>query len=408
MTQRTYYLTNTKGKNTFYSKYFMYLDGKNIKFLDSDTSSIIGNLSQRAELRCMFDFSNITLEFPNNKGDLDINKIVSIKTNSKALNGYLWKIQDSIYTTETIQHKFSKSGMNKIEFWGNYINGEKVYLCDYAFVKKKYISSTQKYSDSKVKLIETGFDMQYNFQLHITHSNCPVAPRINGGYYIAFTDNNKFLRVLSYDRNDILLKDFNTTNKAYPDDIIATDYGFAVYALDANNSNHSYISLYNKNFDLVNTVQIMNNNKYDNNQVDSNIEKQVIRYDAEGIPVRGMRFMYEPDHGKLIYSRGRIVLLFSHYNYFLDTKGHQGDSLVTFNDALQDVDYGCGFGTSHSLISSVTFDEYNFYTASLTDSNDTEGINIIYTSKRDFEVTYNYYDPINKNIIIEIGIELKL
>ena len=82
--------------------------------------------------------------------------------------------------------------------------------------------------------------------------------------------------------------------------------------------------------------------------------------------------------------------------------------MVTFNDALQDVYYGCGFGTSHSLISSVTFDEYNFYTASLTDSNDTEGINIIYTSKRDFEVTYNYYDPINKNIIIEIGIELKL
>ena len=263
MTERTYYLTNTIGNKSFYSKYFMYLDGTKIKFLDSDTSSIIGNLSQRAELRCMLDFSNITLEFPNNKGDLDINKIVSIKTNSKALNGYLWKIQNSIYTTETIQHTFSKSGMNKIEFWGSYINGEKVYLCDYAFVKKKYISSTQKYSDSNVKLIETEIDMKFNPQFHITYSNCPVAPRINGGYYIAFTDNNKFLHVLSYDRNDKLLKDFNTTNKAFIDDITATDYGFAIYVLDADNKYHSYISLYNKNFELINTVQIMNNNEKD-------------------------------------------------------------------------------------------------------------------------------------------------
>jgi hypothetical protein len=281
MTQRAYYVTNTIGVKTSFSKIFMYLDGTKIKFIDSDTSSIIGNLSQTAELRCMFDFSNISLEFPNNKGDLNMNKIVSIKTNSKALNGYLWKIQDNIYTTETIQHSFSKSGMHKIEFWGSYINGEKVYLCDYAFVKKKSISSSQEYSDSKVKLIETEFEMQYMPQLHITYSNCPVAPRINGGYYIAFTDNNKFLRILSYDRNDKLLKDFNTTEKAYPDDITATDYGFAIYVLDAINSNHSYISLYNKKFELINTVQIMNNNPNDDNTVDSNKEKQVIRYDSK-------------------------------------------------------------------------------------------------------------------------------
>ena len=120
-----------------------------------------------------------------------------------------------------------------------------------------------------------------------------------------------------------------------------------------------------------------------------------------------MRFMYSPDHGKLIYSRGRIFLIFSHYNFFLDSGGHQGDSVVTFNDGLQDMDFGCGFGTSHSLISSVAFDQYNFYTASLTDSNKTDGINIISTSKRDFQVTYNTYDPINKKIIIEFGKNLE-
>jgi len=143
MTQRAYYVTNTLGGKTLFSKIFMYLDGTKIKFIDSDTSSIIGNLSQTAELRCMLDFSNISLEFPNNKGDLNMNKIVSIKTNSKALNGYLWKIQDSIYTTETIQHSFSKSGIHKIEFWGSYINGETIYLCDYAFVKKNLFQAVR-------------------------------------------------------------------------------------------------------------------------------------------------------------------------------------------------------------------------------------------------------------------------
>ena len=50
----------------------------------------------------------------------------------------------------------------------------------------------------------------------------------------------------------------------------------------------------------------MNNNVKDNIRIDSNIKKQVIRYDSKGIPVHGMRYMYKPDHGKLIYSRGRI------------------------------------------------------------------------------------------------------
>ena len=400
MEKKSYYLTNTKGAKTF-SKIFMYIDGSTIKFIDTEPKDINGNLSQKAVVRCMLDLSNIKLEFPNNKEDLNINEKVSIKTNSKNLNGYLWRINNNIYTTETIQYSFPKSGMHKIEFWGSYINGEKVYLCDYAFVKKKAISSSQEYQDSKIKLIETDFEFQYSETLHFQHSNCPVAPRINGGYYIAFTDKNKFLHILSYDRNDQLLKDFNTTEKAYPYDITATDYGFAIYMEDANSSYHSYIKLYNKNFELVNTAQIMNNNAKDNKTIDSNIEKQVMRYDNNG-PVFGMRFMYNPDNGKITYSRGRIFLIFCHYNYFIDKGGHTGDSVVTFNDGLQDLDFGSNWGSSHSLIQSVTFDEYYFWTAALGDAYP-EGINIEYTSKRNFT---NSYDPINKKYNLRYNKEI--
>ena len=79
MAQRAYYVTNTIGVKTSFSKIFMYLDGKKIKFMDSDTSSIIGNLSQTAELRCMLDFSKTKIEFPNNKGDLNIIKQCQLK-----------------------------------------------------------------------------------------------------------------------------------------------------------------------------------------------------------------------------------------------------------------------------------------------------------------------------------------
>ena len=99
------------------------------------------------------------------------------------------------------------------------------------------------------------------------------------------------MHVLSYDKSDTLIKDFNTTENAYPHDITATDYGFAIYMIDSNNLNHSYLNLYNKEYELINTVQIMNNQKEDNHLVDSNLKKQIIKYNDNGEPVFGMRFM---------------------------------------------------------------------------------------------------------------------
>ena len=78
------------------------------------------------------------------------------------------------------------------------------------------------------------------------------------------------------------------------------------------------------NFELVNTVQIMNNKASEDKTVDSNLQKQIIKYDSTSTPVFGMRFMYRPDNGKLIYSRGRIFLIFADYNHFLDSWNSSG------------------------------------------------------------------------------------
>lgn len=234
--------------------------------------------------------------------------------------------------------------------------------------------------------------MKYVSSLHFSHSNAPVAPRINGGYYVAVTDQFKYLHILSFNKNDKLIKDFNTTDLAYPQDITETDYGFVYYAVEADSGYHSYLKLYNKNFVLINTVEIMNNKKTDDKTIDSTLKKQVIKYDSSGKPVFGMRFMYSPDNGKLIYSSGIVFLIFCHYNYFTDSGGHTGDTVVTFNDLLKDMNFGETWGASHSLIQSVTYNNDYFFTAALSDAYP-QGIKVQHTSKKEF---YSSYDPVNK------------
>ena len=109
-----------------------------------------------------------------------------------------------------------------------------------------------------------------------------------------------------------------------------------------------------------------------------------------------MRFTYQADNAKLIYSRGRIVLIFAHYNYFTDEKmGHNADTVATFNDNLEDLDFGVIWGASHALIQSATFDDNYFWTATLSDAYP-QGIRVQYISKRDFQ---NNYDAVAKKII---------
>ena len=388
------YLTNTKGtSDADFAKIIVYIEDNTIKFKDDKPFF--------STVRCMLKIPKIKLIAPFTERDLELNEKITIQLDSKYINGFLWKIDENIFETENVEYTFEKSREHKLEVWGKYINETDFYFCEIIYVNKKRIESSQTFSDSKIKIIDTDFTISYENSLHFIHSNCPIAPRDNGGYYVAFSDINKFLHILSYDNSDNLLKDFNTTENAYPHDITATDYGLAKYMINANNVNHSYINLYDKNFVLIKKRLIMNNDKNDNYLENSNLNKQIIRYDSSGNPVFGMRFMYRPDNGKLIYSRGRIFLIFAHYNYFLDNGGHTGDTIVTFDDNLEDMDFGITWGASHSLIQSATFDNNYFWTAALSDAYP-EGINVEYTSKREFTSSY---DSVNKKYNERYSIE---
>jgi len=382
-----YYLTNTIAPSGGFNKYFLYLENNSIKFADQHPFKLPSGVS--GGVRCMISLANFKYILPVTGKDIDLNQKSVIKNSfGKYFIGYIWKIGDTIFKTETIEYTFTQSGGHKVEFWGKYSDDLELYLCDYIHVNKKSVSSTQTFAESKIKAIETDFKMSYSNSLHFIHSNSPIAPKDNGGYYIAVTDTEKYLHVLSYDKSDNLIKDFNTTEKAFPNDIASTDYGFAIYMVEASNSNHSYLNLYNKNYELINTVVIMNNSPKDDSKKDSNLEKQIIKYDSSGKPVYGMRFMYRPDNGKLIYSRGRIFLIFDHYNYFLDSGGHTGDTVTTFNDILLDMNFGITWGASHSLIQSATFDNNYFWTAALSDAYP-EGIKVEYTSKTELTSSFD-------------------
>ena len=391
MVKEKYYLTNTKGNtDTWYSFYLMHLDGEKFN-ISAFTTTNIG--SSNIVIKCILKVPETKIEFPGVVGDIDYNTPVLVKNNGNYFNGYLWKINDNFYDSNNFTYTFKRSGTHMIEFWGNLINGEVIYACDYAYVKKKSISKKQDYNINNVKLIETDFEMYYLGCIYFCHGNSPVATKADGGYYIAVSDKSKIIHILSFNKNDELIKDLNTTKLGFPHDIVETDYGFVLYSRSEGGYN-SYLDLYNKNFELIKTLPVMNNSKDDNKEIDSNTTRQLMRYDSSGKPCFGMRYMFISDNGKLLYTKGRIFLIFGHENWFTDG-AHQGDTSATFNDLLEDIDFGWAWGTSHSLSQTATFDENNYITASLCDGN-SPWVNVYYLSKTEFRTDPYYYDAVNK------------
>ena len=165
---------------------------------------------------------------------------------------YLWKVNDEIIKTEKVKLSLTESGVNNVEFWGKYVSGKMEYLCEIFYVENEKISDEIEFDESKIKQITTEFKMEYKGAVTFTTSNSPVAPRDDGGYYIAVQKTDKFLHILSFDKDDNLIKDFDTQEKARPHDITTTFCGFAVYVMDDENRNHAYITLYTKDFIMMN------------------------------------------------------------------------------------------------------------------------------------------------------------
>ena len=168
MTENKYYLT--KNKTSSGNFYCMYLSGQTVKIGEFNIKLIpVANISINCRLTPP---TTAKLVYSGDFGEIEYNKISTIKTDNQYINGHLWRIgQNRYYKNSVINPRFNQSGRQRIELWGRVVSGEVIYLCDYVYIKKKTVSSSQSFSEKNIKKIETDFKMTYTPQLHFEHSN---------------------------------------------------------------------------------------------------------------------------------------------------------------------------------------------------------------------------------------------
>lgn len=131
MTSSTYYVT--RNKTDTFNFYFMHLDGENIKVEDLLSTKLgTKNIRKACILKPPKDAKILFSD-----GDIKYNSSSQIKVDNKYLSGHLWRINKKFYNDSTINPIFTQSGRNRVEYWGKFYTGEQIYLCDFAYVKKK-------------------------------------------------------------------------------------------------------------------------------------------------------------------------------------------------------------------------------------------------------------------------------
>lgn len=130
--------------------------------------------------------------------------------------------------------------------------------------------------------------------------------------------------------------------------------------------------------------------------------EQVSFFDKNKKILFGLESMHKPHNGKLAYGRGRIALIFAHYNHFGMKDGkrddHTGDSFYTFDMDGKNEDYAWSWATSHSLVQSILYDGRYFITASLGDAYP-ENIKLCYIKPNQYNSNVDGVRNKNVNLI---------
>ena len=387
----SYAISNTKADNDSMSFYFYTLYINETAGTVSIKNVSLKNITQPVYAKCIIDTLSPEIEITpqSNYNYVGDNKNLAVKNTN--LIGSLWRINKDnsnlVSNNYNFSYSFVNNGINMIEIWYYDLLGYLHYNCKNIFIDKNVSYTINSFNfNNDYKKINTSVTVNYNNNIHFTYSNAPVAPRFHGGYYIAFkSKSDNFIHILSYDKNDNLLKNFNTEINGNVLDITATSIGFAIYISSVTGTSyHSFINIYNINFTLLKTINIMNNNYSNRNNKGDNIKQ----YTTNNNVVAGTEFMYNPLNGKLLNSNGRIYLIFSYNNYNGTDNTLNGDTIVSFNETGSDLDFSAIWGSSQSFIQTITEDKDWVWTATLSDK---IGINVFHTSKINFTSNSYYY-----------------
>lgn len=369
-----YYMTSTKtypgdtygGNASAWEFKSLFLSGTTVSVKSVCTYFYTAQMTSR----CVQDIEGVSLTIDMPEKDLVTGVTTSFTLNTASIKGFAWKTNNKVTISNPLKAQYANSGCYLLEVWGINLLNNVVYYCKPVRVITQMGSDANSSFDlSKVSTVDTGVKTYRNSQMFFSHTQAPMAPRSNGGYYILYTANpDKVLHIRYTESSTAQPKDVNLNIDGYPMDIIETDYGLAIYALSTSDTNYAFIVGLEKNtFRVKFNKTVMNNGSRP-----TTLTEQITFYGSSSVPLFGMEAMHEPENGKLAYGRGRLSLIFAHYNNFgaetTSRNDHTGDTYITLDDNGEDVKYAWAWGSSHSLVQSHIYTGRYFVTAALGDA----------------------------------------
>ena len=342
--------------------------------------------------KCILDTKNVKLNVDGLDYDLLTDEKRTLTIDRTILKGLLWRLGNKISSVNKTEILNTERGCDILEIWGVALNNKALYECKIVYTRPKIGNSeTGTFTISKVSTLKNTFSSERVGSIYFERPQAPITPKSDGGYYLAYNNkkNNK-LTVVEFDKTDKIITEKELGYKAFPLDIIETDFGFAIYARDAEDDDHSFIVIYTFDYTKVAETTIMNNGEQPKQS-----KNALIFYDSNGAPLFGIDNMFNPHNGKLAYGRGKLNLIFAHYNNFNGEEGHTGDTYYSFDlsGSTKTAKYAWSWQSSHSLIQSHIYNGKYFICVSLGDAYP-EGINL---SIIDISKGGNSYDSTRKN-----------
>ena len=272
--------------------------------------------------------------------------------------------------TKTFKYVVDKAGCSVLKKKWKLFDGTIHTQCDSRFVRP-YKGSEHDTTLAKEDIQEVVYDgvaaSRIN-SLHFAAASAPMAAKDDGGAYILYkVKDTNALMVLEVDNDMVKVKDYDLGTAGTPLAIAAGSFGFVVYLQNAEDKNHSWLSLYSKEGSKKWSKVIMNNGADP-----KAIVEQIDFFDKDKKRFFGMNAMYKPHNGQFVLGRGRIFLTFAHYNNFKIDEGgldgHTGDTMISFDYDGKGWMLGSAWSASHSLVQRAVYDGKMFYTSALGDA----------------------------------------
>ena len=295
-------------------------------------------------------------EFSYEEDQLIYGKQVVISLQSKNFKSILWRNGLEYSTKEQYIKTFKEYGCQRIEVWAKTIADNIVYSCKNIYIVNPfYNNKVSSFDMSKLKTVEFNTNIQQINAIFFNPSTAPIAPKLDGGFYIAFAsrDDNGKIHVMNFDKKKKLIKDIDLGFQGNVLDIAATYWGFALL--------HS-----------IGGVTLRFNGYFE----DGSLRFSSLIYSNDDQPFKrkdqikvwlgtgylyGVHTMNHPYGGKVLFAKGQFVVAQYSYNSFdpqtdaASPNGHTGDVVFQFDENGENPKTAVVWSSSHTCIQSMIF-----------------------------------------------------